>query len=407
MQKTSTFVRGGSSKSSLKSPQPPIPQLPPGTKISVHNGQLLISTGLHEFDDILGGGVAIGSILLIEEDNPTNYSQHLLRYFLAEGFALNHEIMLLSPDDPQSFVQNLPTNLTLMLREEEMELDKLEEKESAESQKLTIAWQYEKYLKPESAPQSNQNTSTSNSSTSSTTFKSGTLKASSTKAFCHSYDLARPHKSQSLEGKKVHSVNILDVNTNAMFPELYKKVHSIIQERFRSDVQEKSIQRNILRVGIQSLGSPAWFDSSSPDAEKSLLQFLHGLRGLLRSSLGMCVITLPTHLHSSSFVRRVEQLCDTVVSFVSFEGKVVPDIFSEYHGQFVVKKLARLNSLVTHMPETLNYIFKLGRRKLHIEIPHLGPEESRTAKPIEVNSSPSITSSLCAPSPNKPSSLDF
>ncbi len=61
-------------------------------------------------------------------------------------------------------------------------------------------------------------------------------------------------------------------------------------------------------------------------------------------------------------------------------GGEVSDAFSDYTGQFFLRKLPRLNSIVSFNPETLNYVFKVGRRKFHIEILHLGPEESRSTK---------------------------
>lgn len=71
-------------------------------------------------EHILGGGVAVGSLLLIEEDEPTGYHSHLMRYFLAEGLALGHELLVVSADaEPSEIVTNLPSNLTLELQEEE------------------------------------------------------------------------------------------------------------------------------------------------------------------------------------------------------------------------------------------------------------------------------------------------
>lgn len=40
-------------KSSFVRKAPVKRQCPPGTKLSVHNGQLLVSSGLHDLDDIL------------------------------------------------------------------------------------------------------------------------------------------------------------------------------------------------------------------------------------------------------------------------------------------------------------------------------------------------------------------
>jgi elongator complex protein 4 len=71
--------------------------LPNATKPSIHNGQLLISTGLHELDgirrkiwgtnyheEILGGGVAVGTVVLVEEDENSSYYSALLKYYVSE-----------------------------------------------------------------------------------------------------------------------------------------------------------------------------------------------------------------------------------------------------------------------------------------------------------------------------------
>lgn len=57
-----------------------------GTKPGA-NGQTLVSTGLADLDRILGGGLALGSLLLVEEDGASQHHETLARYFLAEGVA--------------------------------------------------------------------------------------------------------------------------------------------------------------------------------------------------------------------------------------------------------------------------------------------------------------------------------
>lgn len=87
----------------------------PGTRKSLQNGQQLISTGNPALDHILGiiywtycfptcpihnfqiyyfvgGGISIGSILLIEEDKFGRYSDCLTKYFLAEGVIHKHAL---------------------------------------------------------------------------------------------------------------------------------------------------------------------------------------------------------------------------------------------------------------------------------------------------------------------------
>lgn len=56
---------------------------------------------------ILGGGLPIGSLLLIEEDKFVTYSKALARYFLAEGIVHKHELFVVNLDDePQEFVSS-------------------------------------------------------------------------------------------------------------------------------------------------------------------------------------------------------------------------------------------------------------------------------------------------------------
>ena len=57
------------------------------------------------------------------------------------------------------------------------------------------------------------------------------------------------------------------------------------------------LQRNILRVGLSSLGSPLWLDRVGVASySQSLLQFLHSLRALLRRAYAIALVTVPTHL---------------------------------------------------------------------------------------------------------------
>lgn len=70
-------------------------QLPiSGTKPSLHNGQLLTSTGNPSLDYILGGGQQLGTILLIEEDKSACYAHTLTKYYLAEGVMQNHSLFI-------------------------------------------------------------------------------------------------------------------------------------------------------------------------------------------------------------------------------------------------------------------------------------------------------------------------
>ena len=154
------------------------------------------------------------------------------------------------------------------------------------------------------------------------------------------------------------------------------------------------------------------------------MEFMHALRGLLRSSLAVCVGTFPAHLYSKSVQRAVMHLSDTVVALHSFKGETkslrirklysfhnrassgtgetVSEAFKDYSGIFQIRKLPRLNSLVSHMPDSLTFVFTMGRRKLAIEPLHLQPEISRSTqeKPAKAGAG-----ALCLPGTKN--SLEF
>lgn len=139
--------------------------------------------------------------------------------------------------------------------------------------------------------------------------------------------------------------------------------------------------------------------------------------------MAVCVISFPSHLYSRAYVQKVEHLSDWVVKFKAFSstGSKVTEAFQDFDGQFFVKKLPHLYSLTSPLPETVNYVFKLKRRKLHIEIPHLGPTETRSSaektvgkksskeaqQPKPKETTKSVTDLLCQPGPKRPSNIDF
>lgn len=63
-------------------------------------GQTLISTGLSDLDKVLGGGLPLGCLLLLEEKGPSPHADNLIRLFVAQGAACGHRTLWLRPRVP-------------------------------------------------------------------------------------------------------------------------------------------------------------------------------------------------------------------------------------------------------------------------------------------------------------------
>jgi elongator complex protein 4 len=74
------------------------------------NGQVLISTGVAGLDKLLGGGLPLGSLLLIIEDSHSQQHLNLLKCFLAEGVCCKHSLALITGQqlDLDSVAEFLP-----------------------------------------------------------------------------------------------------------------------------------------------------------------------------------------------------------------------------------------------------------------------------------------------------------
>nr|CAD7447103.1 unnamed protein product [Timema bartmani] len=118
MNRSSASVMTSQVTSFQKKVKSKVPSIP-GSKLSIHNAQLLISSGVPSLDYIIGkhnyiilrivhisGGLAVGTITLIEEDTFGIYAKLLLKYFLSEGVMCRHSLLVASQDsDPKKMVK--------------------------------------------------------------------------------------------------------------------------------------------------------------------------------------------------------------------------------------------------------------------------------------------------------------
>ncbi|CAN8213624.1 unnamed protein product [Coccothraustes coccothraustes] len=394
--------RGRTSFQRRPGPGPRPPALP-GTRPSVRHGQLLLSSGLPSLDCVLGGGVAVGTLLLIEEDKYGLYSNLLFKYFLAEGIVCGHELFVASAKEhPDNILKELPAPLLDDSYRKELGDEAAAVKSEDFQDSMKIAWRYQNLPKMETSP---------------TTYTK----------FGHYYDVSKKMSPELCQSVKLHSFYLHEElpfepkmktwNMNSAYARLLQSIQRIISQGGfdGSDPQKK--QRNVLRIGIQSLGSILWGDdvccSDAPEDPQSLTKFLYVLRGLLRKSLSACIITVPAHLiQNKAIMERVTNLSDMVVGLESFIGseRETNPLYKDYHGLVHVHQIPRLNSLICDVSDTKDLAFRLKRKQFTIERLHLPPDLSDTvsrASKQDLAGSAKLLSSGCGAMAIGKKHLDF
>ena len=199
--------------------------IPPGVRVSPYNSTLLLSTGIPSLDDVLGGGVPAGSILLIEEDTDTSYAKLLLRYWIAQGLASQHDVAVISSGldmSPQAILAKLPF----------AEDDTDDANDAGSSTSATVAMPLEEPLAnddEEDTPSNDTNTGPSTSALPQSSMKiafryegmkkyetsvadvNALLSAASAVPFCSRFDLTKVMSTASeARQKRVHVCDIID-----------------------------------------------------------------------------------------------------------------------------------------------------------------------------------------------------
>ncbi|XP_045146972.1 elongator complex protein 4 isoform X2 [Echinops telfairi] len=332
-----------------------------GTRPSVRNGQLLVSTGLPALDQLLGGGLAVGTVLLIEEDKYDIYSPLLFKYFLAEGIISGHTLLVASAkEDPADILQELPAPLLDNHCKKEFDEDSCNDKTPESNIEMKIAWRYQLLPKMQAGPVSSSR-------------------------FGHYYDVSKRIPQELIEASKWYGFFLPEKLSSSLpaepcylthgYLKLLQFIQSIIYEDGFDGTNPQKKQKNILRIGIQNLGSPLWGDdiccTENCDNNHNLTKFLYVLRGLLRNSLSACIITVPSHLiQNKAVIARVANLSDTVVGLESFMGseKETNPLYKDYHGLIHIRKIPRLNNLTGDISDVKDLAFKLKRKLFTIEL---------------------------------------
>ena len=111
----------------------------PGLRPSPLDGRATTSTGTPTLDGLLAGhaGLAMGTSIMIEENGTTDYAGALLRYYSAEGLVQGHHVHVLGV--PEQWGRELPGLVDGKEKEKQA---------SIATEKMKIAWRYERLGQP-------------------------------------------------------------------------------------------------------------------------------------------------------------------------------------------------------------------------------------------------------------------
>lgn len=364
----------------------------PGSRVSVHNSQPLVSSGVPSLDTVLGGGLPVGSLLMLEEDEHAVYSKFFLQCFMAEGVTVGHELMVSSLDmDPEVLVREMPAPVgekTKSQEEHKATEGKVEEDAVGD---MKIAWRYQEQKKVDVVNESD--------------------------SFGHHFDLKTTISSDVLDrsekycwGRSYFS-NPKKLEFCSSYRELYQTLHNLLTERQFFTSSKRTGPANIMRIAVHSIASFSWGDDLSSKLSdhswSDLTTFFALLRAVLRQSYAVAVVTIPSHLFTDpALISRLSHHADCVLGLESFQGtdKEVNPLFKDYHGLLNVYKVSASNSLVPPPVETKDWVFKLKRKKLCIEKLHLPPDLSET---VSRNQADPVKSGAAMCSGGLPSKLEF
>lgn len=217
------------------------------------------------FKHILGGGIPIGSVLLIKEDRHTEYARLLLKYFLVQGIVSENHVLFstLEEEDSKNFMMGLPW----LVNENDDENDENENITPESEEKMIIAWRYKGLKKFESSVKNKPNIQNKILNDTIGTKSQQNIE----KPFCSIFDLTKSiPQNIILENKLMTLINLNEKSDEIIenfnpYNTLLNNIRKVIEENHFSSLSKlpSNVERNVLRIGIHSIASPSWQSKSS------------------------------------------------------------------------------------------------------------------------------------------------
>jgi len=287
--------------------------------------QTMTSTGIPSMDQLLGGGFAMNSITLLEEDGLCAFAPLFAKCFVSQSIECKHKTIICS--------QTISSIRSRFLRELPVLSTQPSKLRAIGSDDLKIAWRY----KGQAVGDNPYSTSAQH------------------------FDL-----SSHISAETLNSADIVFCT------------HNTCLDAIRSLGSNGG--QTVIRIFIDGLGS-----ALSPISVESLPKFVYDLKSLVRKvANSVCLTTFSAQLvllSRNACVRsRVHNVVDCVIQLIGFD-ECTQTPYTEYNGLLNVLKLPKLNSFNYYMtPETLDYGFQLKNhnRFLIVDKLSLPPDLSET-----------------------------
>ncbi|KAI0964869.1 Elongator complex protein 4 [Xylaria arbuscula] len=299
----------------------------PGVRPSPLDGRPTTSSGTASLDNILAGhsGIPLGTSILAGEHGTTDFAGMLLRYYAAEGLVQGHQVHVLGLHE--GWRADLPGFST--------ESKSSRTREASSADKMKIAWRYESLGSAGAARDREAQRA------------QGLSGSDATATFCHTFDLTKRLSTTDVKGQINFHQSMTLSGPGAKQTSAFKL--------FIRDLSLKlanSPPLSVHRIIVPNLLSPTMYSSSS-SLPQEVLQFLHGLRALLRQypKTLTAVLTLPLSLYprTTGLTRWIELLCDGVLEFIPLQSTTIhkppPSSKSEKKDDEKVQGLIKVHSL--------------------------------------------------------------
>ena len=347
-----------------------------GVKPWIHTGLGMVSSGHRELDDMLHGGFAAGSIVTYYSDEYSNYSETLMAYSLAEGLSHGHKTLICGCEESQfeSLLQNVPFNLSFDKIHAKDPSPAPETAKDTQDHGLKIAWQYEKYLVKNAGQNTNK------------------LADARGLTYCCSYDLSRRLQPEIMDNG---SLLLLPLDPTVLFAAdaakdafqrtlqvILQSVITFLRQQFEEN--PRSMARIFLPQTHQLLAPYLLTSQVNPiELYRLWTQFLTALRRTIAEARVVVHLSMPSPSKTSLLPIDVYTAChvltDVILEVESFAGHAdtIPPEFRDFVAFFRIRHMHQRGLLASPPPKATKYGMKRDRRKLHIELLHLPPEESR------------------------------